>query len=118
MADETAATETGAPQTSPETADSQPNGAKRKKLLRILAIVVVTVAILWGLWYFLTQAGRVHTDNAYVGAASASATAIRWSASSRMTRMSPFFTACVPLTRTSFTGPAISAVTCAESAPT
>ena len=76
MADETAATETGAPQTSPETADSQPNGAKRKKLLRILAIVVVTVAILWGLWYFLTQAGRVHTDNAYVGADSAQVTAL------------------------------------------
>ena len=76
MADETAATETGAPQTSPETADRQPNGAKRKKLLRILAIVVVTVAILWGLWYFLTQAGRVHTDNAYVGADSAQVTAL------------------------------------------
>ncbi len=76
MADETAATETGAPQTSPETADNENNGAKRRKLLRILAIVVVTVAILWGLWYFLTQAGRVHTDNAYVGADSAQVTAL------------------------------------------
>ncbi|MCA0209556.1 MAG: efflux RND transporter periplasmic adaptor subunit [Proteobacteria bacterium] len=80
MADETAATETGAPQpapdTAPDTADAQANGAKRKKLLRILAIVVVTLAILWGLWYFLTQAGRVHTDNAYVGADSAQVTAL------------------------------------------
>src|SRR3546814_13952722 len=76
MADETAATETGAPQTSPEIPDSENNGAKRKKLLRILAIVVVTVAILWGVWYFLTQAGRVHTDNAYVGADSAQVTAL------------------------------------------
>ncbi|MBE1528676.1 membrane fusion protein (multidrug efflux system) [Sphingopyxis sp. OAS728] len=69
MADETAAAAT--PETAPEG-----NGAKRAKLLRILAIVVVTVAILWGLWYFLTQAGRVHTDNAYVGADSAQVTAL------------------------------------------
>ncbi len=69
MADETAAAAT------PETA-LEGNGAKRAKLLRILAIVVVTVAILWGLWYFLTQAGRVHTDNAYVGADSAQVTAL------------------------------------------
>jgi len=75
MADETAAAATPAPETSSE-ATFEGNGAKRKKLLRILAIVVVTVAILWGLWYFLTQAGRVHTDNAYVGADSAQVTAL------------------------------------------
>lgn len=75
MADETAAAATPAPETSSE-APLEGNGAKRKKLLRILAIVVVTVAILWGLWYFLTQAGRVHTDNAYVGADSAQVTAL------------------------------------------
>ena len=73
MADETAATETGAPETIP---DAETNGARRKKLLRILATVVVAVAILWGAWYFLTQAGRVHTDNAYVGADSAQVTAL------------------------------------------
>src|SRR3546814_18371275 len=33
-------------------------------------------AIRWGVWYFLTQAGRVHTDNAYVGADSAQVTAL------------------------------------------
>ena len=71
MADETAAAEAETPEVSPET-----NGARRAKLLRILAIVVVTIAILWGLWYFLTQAGRVHTDNAYVGADSAQVTAL------------------------------------------
>ncbi|WP_447759992.1 HlyD family secretion protein [Sphingopyxis panaciterrae] len=51
-------------------------GAKRKKLFRILAIVVVTIAVVWGIWYFLTQAGRVSTDNAYVGADSAAVTAL------------------------------------------
>ncbi len=75
MADETAAAATPAPETFPE-ATPEANGAKRKKLLRILAIIVVTVAILWGFWYFLTQAGRVHTDNAYVGADSAQVTAL------------------------------------------
>lgn len=75
MADETAAAANPAPETFPEAAP-EANGAKRKKLLRILAIVVVTVAILWGVWYFLTQAGRVHTDNAYVGADSAQVTAL------------------------------------------
>lgn len=71
MADETAAAETDAPETAPEV-----NGARRARLLRILAIVVVTIGLLWGLWYFLTQAGRVHTDNAYVGADSAQVTAL------------------------------------------
>lgn len=42
--------------------------AKRKKLLRLFAIVLIALAIIWGIWYFVTQAGRVHTDNAYVGA--------------------------------------------------
>ncbi len=71
MADETAAAATPAPE-----ATLEGNGAKRAKLLRILALVVVTVAVLWGVWYFLTQAGRVHTDNAYVGADSAQVTAL------------------------------------------
>ncbi|WP_422397213.1 HlyD family efflux transporter periplasmic adaptor subunit [Sphingopyxis kveilinensis] len=71
MADETAATETGVPEVTPEA-----NGARRKKLLRILALAVLAAAILWGIWYFLTQAGRVHTDNAYVGADSAQVTAL------------------------------------------
>lgn len=42
--------------------------AKRKKFLRLFAMVVVGLAVIWGIWYFITQAGRVHTDNAYVGA--------------------------------------------------
>lgn len=49
---------------------------KRSKLLRILAIAVVVIAILWGVWYWLTQAGRVGTDNAYVGADMAQVTAL------------------------------------------
>ena len=71
MADETAAPATDAPDATPVA-----NGAKRKKLFTILGIVVLTIAILWGLWYFLTQSGRVHTDNAYVGADSAQVTAL------------------------------------------
>ncbi|ABF54819.1 HlyD family efflux transporter periplasmic adaptor subunit [Sphingopyxis alaskensis] len=67
MADETAAADIDALET---------YGAKRRKLLRILALVVLAAAILWGAWYFLTQAGRVHTDNAYVGADSAQVTAL------------------------------------------
>ena len=45
-----------------------PNGGLRKKLLSGLALVVLAGALIWGLWYYLTQKGRVHTDNAYVGA--------------------------------------------------
>lgn len=50
------------------------NTSKRKKLFLILGAVVLIVAIAWGIWYFLTQAGRVHTDNAYVGADTAQIT--------------------------------------------
>ncbi|XMG40557.1 HlyD family efflux transporter periplasmic adaptor subunit [Sphingopyxis sp. J-6] len=77
MAEDTAAAASPTPQDAPDSAEA--NGerlAKRKKLLRILAIVVVTIAALWGIWYFLTQAGRVSTDNAYVGADSATVTAL------------------------------------------
>lgn len=55
--------------------DAERSG-RRKKLLSILGIVVLVIAILWGAWYFLTQAGRVYTDNAYVGANSAQVTAL------------------------------------------
>jgi len=75
MADDTAA---ATPQALPDDA-TEANGAqaeKRKRLLRILAIVVVSIAAIWGIWYFLTQAGRVSTDNAYVGADSATVTAL------------------------------------------
>lgn len=41
---------------------------KRKKFLRLFALVLLGLAIIWGIWYFVTQAGRVSTDNAYVGA--------------------------------------------------
>ena len=44
---------------------------KRQKFLRIFLIALVMIAAVWGIWYFFTQAGRVHTDNAYVGADSA-----------------------------------------------
>ncbi|WP_422058831.1 HlyD family efflux transporter periplasmic adaptor subunit [Sphingopyxis sp.] len=70
MAEDTAAP---TPDT-PEENTAQPE--KRKRLLRILAIAVIAIALIWGLWYFLTQAGRVSTDNAYVGADSATVTAL------------------------------------------
>ena len=73
MADDMAAMEADAP--APDALDPE-RAARRKKGLWILALVVLAGAILWGGWYFLTQAGRVHTDNAYVGADSAQVTAL------------------------------------------
>jgi membrane fusion protein, multidrug efflux system len=49
-------------------------GGRRKRLLRIMALAVLILAVLWAVWYMLTQAGRVHTDNAYVGADTAQVT--------------------------------------------
>lgn len=53
-----------------ETNDILPavNSGKRKRALSILGAIVLIAAILWGIWYVITQSGRVHTDNAYVGA--------------------------------------------------
>ena len=61
----------------PTPAPVDTNGSsKRKKLFSILALVVVVLAVLWAGWYVLTQAGRVFTENAYVGADSAQVTAL------------------------------------------
>lgn len=78
MAEDTAAVPAQPPHESPETAPESNGAAQatRKKFLRILAIAVVSIALIWGAWYFLTQAGRVSTDNAYVGADSATVTAL------------------------------------------
>lgn len=54
--------EAAAPEADPAARD------KRRKFLRLFAIALAVAAAIWGVWYFLTQAGRVHTDNAYVGA--------------------------------------------------
>lgn len=69
MADDTAATET-------LPVDDSERSAKRAKLFKILGLTVLAIALIWGVWYWLTQAGRVHTDNAYVGADSAQVTAL------------------------------------------
>ncbi|KQS02120.1 hemolysin D [Sphingomonas sp. Leaf357] len=53
-----------------------PTAGKRRKLLTILAIVVAAAACLWAIWYFVFDVGRVHTDNAYVGADSAQITSL------------------------------------------
>lgn len=68
--------DTTAPEAEAPAASDEQNKARRKRMLTILAIVVLTIALLWGIWYFLTQAGRVSTDNAYVGADSAQVTAL------------------------------------------
>jgi len=52
-----------------------PKGDRRKQLFKRLAIGVAIAAALWALWYFIFDAGRVSTDNAYVGADSAQVTA-------------------------------------------
>jgi membrane fusion protein, multidrug efflux system len=48
--------------------------ARRNRAFGILAIAMVAAALIWGVWYMLTQAGRVSTDNAYVGADTAQVT--------------------------------------------
>ena len=47
---------------------------RRKRWFAILAVVLVAAVLIWGIWYFVTQAGRVSTDNAYVGADTAQVT--------------------------------------------
>ena len=65
-------TETALPQTDAPMAEPDPAvQSNRQKYLRLFATALIVVAAVWGIWYFLTQAGRVHTDNAYVGADSA-----------------------------------------------
>lgn len=54
--------------TMPSETPSGASGERRKKLLGILGTIVLVAAIAWGIWYFITQAGRVQTDNAYVNA--------------------------------------------------
>ena len=41
---------------------------QRRTWLTRLALVVLAVAVVWGLWYFLVERNHVSTDNAYVNA--------------------------------------------------
>ncbi|MFZ3482911.1 HlyD family efflux transporter periplasmic adaptor subunit [Sphingomonas sp. 3-13AW] len=52
---------------------AKPNG-RRKKLLGIIALVVVIAALAYGTYYLLVARHYVSTDNAYVGADTASVT--------------------------------------------
>ncbi|MCC2978088.1 HlyD family efflux transporter periplasmic adaptor subunit [Sphingomonas sp. PL-96] len=54
-------------------AGTKPNG-KRKKLLGIIAVVVLIAAVVFGAYYLLVSRHFVGTDNAYVGADTASVT--------------------------------------------
>jgi membrane fusion protein (multidrug efflux system) len=59
-----------------ETNDAQQNGrqsARRTWLIR-LAIVVIVVGLIWGVWYLLIGRNHVSTDNAYVNAEMAQVT--------------------------------------------
>ena len=59
-----------------ETTAPTTDSGRRKRLLTIIFIIVLVAAAAWGIWYFVTQAGRVETDNAYVGADVAQVTAL------------------------------------------
>jgi membrane fusion protein (multidrug efflux system) len=59
-----------------DTAADTARSAKRRRLFTIFGGVLIVVALLWAVWFFLTQWGRVSTDNAYVGADSAQVTAL------------------------------------------
>jgi membrane fusion protein (multidrug efflux system) len=48
--------------------------ARRKRWFGYFAIALVVIAAVAGLWYWLAEAGRVSTDNAYVGADTAQVT--------------------------------------------
>ena len=48
--------------------------ARRRKALGILTVALIAGALIWAAWYALTQAGRVSTENAYVGADTAQVT--------------------------------------------
>lgn len=51
-----------------ETEHTPPANYRRKRLLSRFAVGVAVIGALWGAWYGLTQRGKVHTENAYVGA--------------------------------------------------
>jgi membrane fusion protein, multidrug efflux system len=68
MADAAAPIETAAQSASP--------AGKRKRLLGLLLIIVIIAALAFAAWYAVTQAGRVSTENAYVGADTAQVTSL------------------------------------------
>ncbi len=48
--------------------------ARRRKLLSIIGIAVLAALLIYGAWYFLVGSRTISTDNAYVGADTASVT--------------------------------------------
>ncbi len=48
--------------------------ARRRKLLSIIGIAVLAALLIYGAWYFLAGSRTISTDNAYVGADTASVT--------------------------------------------
>lgn len=55
---------------------AQAQTEKRKRLFAIFAAALLVIGVGVALWWFVTQRGRVETDNAYVGADSAQITAL------------------------------------------
>jgi membrane fusion protein (multidrug efflux system) len=47
---------------------------RRKRWLSIFGLVLVAGVVIWAIWFFIARAGRVSTDNAYVGADTAQVT--------------------------------------------
>ena len=65
-----------APEANTSAEGSVTDHGKRRRLFGILGIVVAVAAVLFAAWYFVSRAGRVETDDAYVGADVASVTAL------------------------------------------
>lgn len=61
-------TEPAATPDMPTDADRADQSERRRKLLGQFTALLLVIAVLWALWWVITQRGRVHTDNAYVGA--------------------------------------------------
>jgi membrane fusion protein (multidrug efflux system) len=73
-ADATPVTEVSASAPEAAPADEPKDNSKRKRLFAIFGLIVLVAALLYGAYYLIFQRGRVHTDNAYVGADSAQIT--------------------------------------------
>jgi membrane fusion protein, multidrug efflux system len=65
-----------APMTDFETPAAVDQTAKRNRLFGILGMALLVIGLGVAIWWFVTQRGRVETDNAYVGADSALVTAL------------------------------------------